>query len=166
MDKLEIKQGSFIQQTQYFIPVEIDLSVVPTRLGIWLFHLSRRTTVIQDLLVRRQFSLVPDNRTNVNVEACIKHQKSISQSHHVHVVSISLKAVKYYSLGQTWYMLYVRCLILEIFYTVPKFWLSNHTSAYNFLTTFSTKEPECISFYKVAFHLVLRSDSIEYSQQL
>ena len=33
------------------------------------FSLSRRTTVIQDLLVRRQFSLVPDNRTNVNVEA-------------------------------------------------------------------------------------------------
>jgi hypothetical protein len=30
MNKLEIKQGSFIQQTQYFIPVEIqiDLSVV------------------------------------------------------------------------------------------------------------------------------------------
>jgi hypothetical protein len=27
MDKLEIKQGSFIQQTQYFIPVEIDLSI-------------------------------------------------------------------------------------------------------------------------------------------
>ena len=26
MDKLEIKQGSFIQQTQYFIPVEIDVS--------------------------------------------------------------------------------------------------------------------------------------------
>ena len=71
MDKLEIKQGSFIQQTQYFIPVEIDLSVVPARLGIWFFHLSCRTTVIQDLLVRRQFSLVPDNRTNVNVEAWI-----------------------------------------------------------------------------------------------
>jgi hypothetical protein len=34
MDKLEIKQGSFIQQTQYSIPVEIDLSVVPARLGI------------------------------------------------------------------------------------------------------------------------------------
>jgi hypothetical protein len=34
MDKLEIKQGSFIQQTQYFIPVEIDLSVVTARLGI------------------------------------------------------------------------------------------------------------------------------------
>jgi hypothetical protein len=33
-DKLEIKQGSFIQQTQYFIPVEIDLSIVPARLGI------------------------------------------------------------------------------------------------------------------------------------
>ena len=33
MDKLEIKQGSFIQQTQYFI-VEINLSVVPARLGI------------------------------------------------------------------------------------------------------------------------------------
>ena len=34
MDKLEIKRGSFIQQTQYFIPVEIDLSVVLTRLEI------------------------------------------------------------------------------------------------------------------------------------
>jgi hypothetical protein len=34
MDKLEIKQGSFIQQTQFFIPVEIDLSVITTRLGI------------------------------------------------------------------------------------------------------------------------------------
>ena len=32
-------------------------------------HLSRRPTVIQDLLVRRQFSLVLDNWTNVNVEA-------------------------------------------------------------------------------------------------
>jgi len=33
------------------------------------FHLSRRTTMIQDLdlLVRHQFSLVPDNRKNVNV---------------------------------------------------------------------------------------------------
>ena len=34
MDKLEIKQGSFIQQTQYFIPEEIDLSVVLARLAI------------------------------------------------------------------------------------------------------------------------------------
>ena len=67
MDELEIKQGSFIQQTQYFIQVEIDLSSVPAHLGI--FSLFRRTTVIQDLLLRRQFSLVPDNRTNVNVEA-------------------------------------------------------------------------------------------------
>jgi hypothetical protein len=39
MDKLEIKQGSFIQQTQYFIPVEIDLSVVTARLGICFFSL-------------------------------------------------------------------------------------------------------------------------------
>jgi hypothetical protein len=37
--------------------------------NLWFFHLSRRTTVIQDLLVRREFSLVPGNRTNVNVEA-------------------------------------------------------------------------------------------------
>ena len=35
MEKLEIKQGSFIQQTQYFIPVEIDVSVIPARLGIF-----------------------------------------------------------------------------------------------------------------------------------
>jgi hypothetical protein len=28
MDKLEIKQGSFIQQTQYFIPVEIYLLTI------------------------------------------------------------------------------------------------------------------------------------------
>ena len=34
MNKLEIKQGSFIQQTKYLIPVEIDLSVVSARLGI------------------------------------------------------------------------------------------------------------------------------------
>jgi hypothetical protein len=39
--------------------------------NLWFFHLSHRTTEIQDLLVRRQFSLVPDNRTNVNVEACM-----------------------------------------------------------------------------------------------
>ena len=63
MDKLEIKRDSFIQQTQYFIPVEIDLSIVAARLEISVFfHLSRRTIVIQDLLVRRQFSLVSDKR--------------------------------------------------------------------------------------------------------
>ena len=39
--------------------------------NLWFFHLSRRTTVIQDLLVRRQFSLVPDNWTNVNIEVCL-----------------------------------------------------------------------------------------------
>ena len=55
MDKLEIKQGSFIQQTQYFIPVEIDLSVVPARLGIWFFSMS-------DVSFHWY-------RTNVNVEA-------------------------------------------------------------------------------------------------
>jgi hypothetical protein len=37
MDQLEITQGSFIQQTQYFIPVEIDLSAVPARLRISVF---------------------------------------------------------------------------------------------------------------------------------
>jgi hypothetical protein len=31
--------------------------------NLWFFHLSRRTTIIQDLLVRRQFSLVSDKRT-------------------------------------------------------------------------------------------------------
>ena len=30
--------------------------------NLWFFHLSRRTTVIQDLLVQRQFSLVSDKR--------------------------------------------------------------------------------------------------------
>jgi hypothetical protein len=62
--------GLFYTTNQYFIPVEIDFSVVSARLGISdFFYLSRRTTVIQDLLVRRQFSLVPDNQTNGNVEA-------------------------------------------------------------------------------------------------
>ena len=39
------------------------------KVGQSFFRLSRRTTAIQDLLVRHQFSLVPDNRTNINVEA-------------------------------------------------------------------------------------------------
>jgi hypothetical protein len=39
------------------------------KVGQSFFYLSHRTTVIQDLLVRRQFSLVADNLTNVNVEA-------------------------------------------------------------------------------------------------
>jgi hypothetical protein len=37
--------------------------------GNLIFSLVPSDTVIQDLLVRHQFSLVPDNRTNVNVEA-------------------------------------------------------------------------------------------------
>ena len=41
MNKLEIKQGSFIQQTQYFISVEIDLSVILARLeSLFLAHLA------------------------------------------------------------------------------------------------------------------------------
>ena len=78
MDKLEIKQGSFIQQTQYFIPVKIDLSVVPARLGTWFFPLSRRTTVIQDttsvftgigqtLMSRPALLLLPEARKNMYI---------------------------------------------------------------------------------------------------
>ena len=52
MDKLEIKQDSFIQQIRR----------TDTFGNLRFFHLSRRTTVIQDLLVRRQFSLVSDKR--------------------------------------------------------------------------------------------------------
>ena len=50
---------------QHIFIIENNLQKV----GQSFFHMSRRTTVIQDLLVRRQFSLVQDNRTNVNVEA-------------------------------------------------------------------------------------------------
>jgi hypothetical protein len=39
------------------------------KVGQSFFHLFHRTTVMLDLLVRRQFSLVQDIRTNVNVEA-------------------------------------------------------------------------------------------------
>ena len=58
---------------QYIFIIENNLQKV----GQSFFHLSRRTTVVQDLLVRRQFSLVPDNRTNVNVEACITYQQDL-----------------------------------------------------------------------------------------
>ena len=44
------------------------------KVGQSFFHLSRRTTVIHDLLVRCQVSLVPDNQTNINVEACKKYE--------------------------------------------------------------------------------------------
>jgi hypothetical protein len=49
---------------QHIFIIENNLQKV----GQSFFHLSRPTTVIQDLLVRRQFSLVLDNRTNINVE--------------------------------------------------------------------------------------------------
>jgi hypothetical protein len=59
---------------QHIFIIENNLQKV----GQSFFHLSRLTTVIQDLLVRRQFSLVPDNRTNVNVEdwVVIKSEQS------------------------------------------------------------------------------------------
>ena len=71
---IKINYGQIGDQTGLFYttnPVFYTSGNRFARLGIWLFHLSRRTTVIQDLLVRRQFSLVPDNRTNVNVEAWV-----------------------------------------------------------------------------------------------
>jgi hypothetical protein len=46
---------------QYIFIIENSLQKV----GQSFFHLSRQTTMIKDLLVQRQFSLVPDNRTNV-----------------------------------------------------------------------------------------------------
>jgi hypothetical protein len=46
------------------------------------FHFSRRTTVVQDLYVR-QFSLVQDNHTNVNVEAC-----TIMHSSHFYILTM------------------------------------------------------------------------------
>jgi hypothetical protein len=57
----------FVKMTkQHIFILENNLQKV----GQSFFHFSRQTTVIQDLHFRRQFSLVPDNRTNVNVEAC------------------------------------------------------------------------------------------------
>ena len=50
---------------QHIFIIENNLQKV----GESFFHLFRRTTVIQDLLIWRQFSLVPDNLTKVNVEA-------------------------------------------------------------------------------------------------
>ena len=71
MDKLEIKQGSSIQQTQYFIPVEIDLSVVPAHLGISDFF----TCPIGQPKYKIYLSDVSFHwyRTNVNVEACYSY---------------------------------------------------------------------------------------------
>jgi hypothetical protein len=75
---IKINYGQIGDQTGLFYttnPVfytsgNIFLHCTSTFGNLWFFHLSRRTTVIQDLLVRRHFSLVLDNRTNVNVEAC------------------------------------------------------------------------------------------------
>jgi hypothetical protein len=64
------KQG-FIQHKYELLQFNRFVRCTGTFGNIWFFHLSCRTTVIQDLLVRRQFSLVPDNRTNVNVEAWV-----------------------------------------------------------------------------------------------
>ena len=50
---------------QHIFIIENNLQKV----GESFFHLSRWTTVIQDLLNRRQFSLVADNQTKINVEA-------------------------------------------------------------------------------------------------
>ena len=44
MDKLKIKRGSLIQQTQYFIHVEIDLSVVLARLAFSFVLSDNRNT--------------------------------------------------------------------------------------------------------------------------
>jgi hypothetical protein len=49
---------------QHIFIIENNLQLVVQS----FFHLSHQTTVIQDLLVRRQFSLVSDK---VNVEACM-----------------------------------------------------------------------------------------------
>jgi hypothetical protein len=58
-----------MQQTQYFIPVEIDLSIIPARLGIFsLVPSDNRNT--RSTCPMSVFTGSPDNRTNVNVEAC------------------------------------------------------------------------------------------------
>jgi hypothetical protein len=70
---------------QHIFIIENNLQMV----GQSFFHLSLRTAVIQDLLVRRQFSLAPDNRTSVNVEACTEINDNM-------FVSLLLLDNKYY----------------------------------------------------------------------
>jgi hypothetical protein len=53
-----MKLKSVKMTNQYIFIIENNLQKV----GQSFFHLSHRTTVIQDLLVRRQFSLVSDKR--------------------------------------------------------------------------------------------------------
>jgi hypothetical protein len=50
------------------------------KVGQSFFHLSSRTTVIQDLLVRRQFSLVQDNRTNVQQAVELNSTRNVKVS--------------------------------------------------------------------------------------
>jgi hypothetical protein len=61
MDKLEITQGSFIQQTQYFIPMEIDLSIIPS---------SNNKTLNARLLARVRTRMTPE-RTRKNYRISI-----------------------------------------------------------------------------------------------
>jgi hypothetical protein len=59
MDELEIKQGSFIQQTQYFIQVEIDLSSVSARLRIFSLVLldNRGFNILRDRVLKQASTL-------------------------------------------------------------------------------------------------------------
>jgi hypothetical protein len=77
---LEIKQGSFIQQTQYFIPVEIDLSVVPARLEIYDFFtcpVGQRNTRsnYQSILHQKHYDFTDENN-KVSFEG-LPHKSSL-----------------------------------------------------------------------------------------
>jgi len=57
----------FVKMTkQHIFIIENNLQKVRQS----FFYLSCRTTMVQDLLVQRQYTLVQDNQTNANVEAC------------------------------------------------------------------------------------------------
>jgi hypothetical protein len=60
-----------------------------------LLYLSRLTTVVQDLFVRRQFSLVQDNWTNVNVNAWTVNTILILTVQHWHALSLDGKKKNY-----------------------------------------------------------------------
>jgi hypothetical protein len=66
------------------------LLLCPSYRHVWeSLHLSRRTTVIQDLLVRRQFSLVPANWTNVYVEHCLPYYINLGLIQHCVIKFVS-----------------------------------------------------------------------------
>ena len=65
MDKLEIKQGSFHTNPVFYTSGNRYVRRTATFGNLWFFHLSHRATVIQDLLVRHQFSLVSDKHVKV-----------------------------------------------------------------------------------------------------